>query len=318
MPDAITSDTSPAVQLPTSKPSPQAAAQGIGQAGCVQIPPDIWMSAAPGGLLLADAHTPPHKPSKCPLVQQMLDSLLAAGMVALHAGLPNAEAFVKWKSASKCALIIDMRSLNAHCPFPPPKFRLPTLLEIGGILRSCHHPPGHISTLDLANCFWSIKLPPSNIGCIRIGTPRHTYTLLCVPFGWSHAPGLVQRVIHRTLQYAQTPPTPRQAPAAVPASIVQYLDDIAIIAPSADTLAHTLNNAVHALTTAGFLISPKSLLTPHPSATFIGKHLDAGMGTISTLPTYYASILILWLRLATGPCTRRLASRLLGKLVWLA
>ena len=36
------------------------------------------------------------------------------------------------------------------------------------------------------------------------------------------------------------------------------------------------------------------------------------------MPTYYASIVVLWLQLATGPFTRRLASRLLGKLIWLS
>ena len=122
----------------------------------------------------------------------MLDALLDAGLVALHPGKPNAEAFVKRKSTTKAALIINMRLLNANCPTPPPKFRLPTLLQIGGLLhrQTSAAKPTYLATLDLANCFWSIRLPAAQIGTIRIGTPRHTYTLLCVPFGWTHAPAI--------------------------------------------------------------------------------------------------------------------------------
>ena len=95
LPDVNTSDTSPYLSQPPCAVDPQVAARGVGPTGYVTIPPDIWLSAAPGGLLLADARTPPHKPSNCPILQQMLDALLAAGLVAIHPGLPNAEAFVK-------------------------------------------------------------------------------------------------------------------------------------------------------------------------------------------------------------------------------
>ena len=136
LPDEQSSDTSPASFTNPNEPIPLSLAQkGIGPVGHVPIPPDIWATCAPGGLLLADALTPPQKPSNCPLVQAMLDALLQAGLVALHPGLPNAEAFVKRKSPTKAALIINMKALNANCPTPPPKFSLPTLLEVGAILQ---------------------------------------------------------------------------------------------------------------------------------------------------------------------------------------
>ena len=186
LPDHTSSDSSPSAYVPTQVPL-SVAAKGVGPTGCVQIPPHIWMECAPGGLLLADARTPAQKPSNCPLVQAMLDALLAAGLVAIHPGLPNAEVFVKPKTQQKAALIINMRALNANCPTSPPKFRLPTLLEIGtAILQQQHRTASPcIASIDLANCFWSIRLPASNVGCVRIGTPRHTYTLLSLPFGWT-------------------------------------------------------------------------------------------------------------------------------------
>ena len=57
---------------------------------------------------------------------------------------------------------------------------------------------------------------------------------------------------------------------------------------------------------------------PQPSTVFIGKTICPLLGTISSLPAYYAGVLLQWLSLATGPFTRRKASRLLGKIVWLA
>ena len=312
LPDHQSSDTSPGPSL--SGPVPlSTAAQGVGPAGCVPIPSDIWITSAPGGLLLADARTPPQKPSNCPLVQAMLDALLAAGLVALHPGLPNAEVFVKRKSSSKAALIINMRALNASCPTPPPKFRLPTLLEIGTLLASGSGIAPCISSLDLANCFWSIRLPPSNVGCIRIGTPRHTYTLLSLPFGWTHAPAIAQRVVHRHLSS-----TPKASSLSPDSHVIQYLDDISFLGSSPQTLQSQVDATLCHLRSAGFLISPKSVLTPQSGSTFIGKYIFPALGTISNLPAYYAGVVLQWLSLASGPYTRRKASRLLGKLVWLA
>ena len=68
LPDHQSSDTSPGPALPPDVPL-AVAAKGVGPVGCVQIPPHIWMTSAPGGLLLADARTPPQKPSNCSLVQ---------------------------------------------------------------------------------------------------------------------------------------------------------------------------------------------------------------------------------------------------------
>ena len=236
---------------------------------------------------------------------------------------------MKQKSPTKAALIVNMRALNANCPVPPPKFRLPTLMEVGITLyahcgasspsssSSSPSPSPCIATLDLANCFWSIRLPPSQIGCVRVGTPRHTYTFLCVPFGWTRAPALAQRVVHRHLTSSPMhwPPSSNQ-PAAT--HTLQYLDHIARLSRSPADLTSHLASTVSSITAAGFLIIPKSVLSPHTTATFIGKTIDTADGTISSLPAYTAGIVLQWLALATGPFTLRKASRLLGRLVWLA
>ena len=98
----------------------------------------------------------------------MLDSLLKAGLVALHPGRPNAEVFVKQRSSAKAALIVNMKVLNNNCPTTPPKFRLPTLLQIGIFLHRASNmaPCPSLVTLDLANCFRSLQLPESNWGAI--------------------------------------------------------------------------------------------------------------------------------------------------------
>ena len=208
-----------------------------------------------------------------------------------------------------------MRSLNANCHFSPPKFRLPTLLELGFFLAPSASNSGSscIATLDLANCFWSIRLRPSAVGCVRIGTPLHTYTLLSLLFGWTHAPAIAQQVVGH---YLASPYLSRPLPER--SLTVQYLDDITFIGPSSHALFQVVNDAVDRLASAGFLISAKSSLEPQPATTFIGKHICPSLGTISNLPAYYAGVVLQWLALATGPYTKCKASRLLGKLVWLA
>ena len=195
-------------------------------------------------------------------------------------------------------------------------FALPTLLEIGAILHHEHHTSAtpSIASIDLANCFWSIRLPASNVGCVRIGTLQHTYTLLCLPFGWTHAPAIAQRVIqhHLSNHLSSRISSPDRT------HTIQYLDDIALIASSPVALAAHIHDSCSVLQQAGFLISPKSTLAPQPATTFIGKQINPSLGTISSLPAYYAGVVFQWLSLSTGSFTIRKAGRLLGKLIWLA
>ena len=65
----------------------------------------------------------------------------------------NTSVFVRPKSTEKASF--DLRAVNTL--FVPPKFSLPSLVDIAAFISS--HPPGSLwgATIDLKNCFWSLE-----------------------------------------------------------------------------------------------------------------------------------------------------------------
>ena len=68
---------------------------------------------------------------------------------------------------------------------------------------------------------------------------------------------------------------------------------------------------------AGFLISPKSVLTPAPSILWLGKFIDPVEG-FSNIPTRSACVSRSILSLFTSRCSPRALQRVLGSIQWLA
>ena len=98
---------------------------------------------------------------------------------------PNAKAYLKPKSAQKCALIVNMIRVNDHF-LPPPPFKLPQLDDLShtitlALLRGT---PLYFTTLDISNMFWSCKIPPQFQHRIRIGVRGQVFSFPGFPFGW--------------------------------------------------------------------------------------------------------------------------------------
>ena len=94
-----------------------------------------------------------------------------------------------------------------------------------------------------------------------------------------------------------------------------YIDDLLMAHPAFSAFIGAY--ACHLLQVAGFIVSPKSVLAPSPSITWLGKHIDAHSG-ITNLPSRQAQVLLAIWALRTVSCSSRSLQRVLGSLQWLA
>ena len=148
----------------------QLSANGLGEAGSVDVPSTLWAKWAHPMFHKAGALAPKQDPTTCPNVEALMSTLETQGLVRRSSRLANARAFVKWKSLEKCVLIIDMRHFNGVGAQKPRPFQLPTVEKLAALLRTV--PKGAWSpTIDLANWCWSIRLPPILKEAVRVAWP---------------------------------------------------------------------------------------------------------------------------------------------------
>ena len=161
--------------------------------------------------------------------------------------------------------------------------------------------------LDIANCYWSVELPPPLANTIRVAAQGHTYAFLRVPFGWHQAPGLVQALISDLLRDLGKGGV----------VVVQYLDDILFVGYEPGEVATVTGSAARLLRQAGFLISEKSVFTPQRSLRWMGKDVDLAGCRVAPAASAVAAVVAAWVRLALRPYTYVALRRLLGKIGWL-
>ena len=164
-----------------------------------------------------------------------------------------------------------------------------------------------MTKIDLANCYWSIHLPPHLTRAMRVGVGDRSFAIVRVPFGWHQAPGLVQHLIATVIAHVD--------PGGV--VVVQYVDDILVVGRQKQEVHQVTHDVTSALSKAGFLIGAKSILTPVAEVTWMGKAGNAQAGRIQPRPVAVADCVARWIRLAVTPLTQVSLKRLLGRLVWL-
>ena len=133
------------------------------------------------------------------------------------------------------------------------------------------------------------------------------YAILRVLFGWHQAPGLVLHVIATLLQHVD-----KEA-----VIVIQSLDNILCVSHDHTRLLTVTQTIVNTLQQAGFLIGPKSVLTPVQRTGWMGKDIDLCGPHIAPQPPALADLVTRWIRLALFPYSSKPLRRLLGRLGWL-
>ena len=182
----------------------QIAEMGLGPAGEVPIPQDIWDRIATRQALSAMSSVEVPRKSLRPEELAMTRALIQQGHLSvIHDDMrgcgraPSAPIFVIPKTATKCSFIVNCTLGNqAHCG-PKPRMVLPNLhtlrnkfIRWAAMPRSAS-PDRWLIKLDLTNCFPSLRLPESAWGTFRVqGPDESTCDLRSLPFGWKLSLGL--------------------------------------------------------------------------------------------------------------------------------
>ena len=126
------------VEHPPGRLDPTAGEKGLGMAGCVPVPRDIWDKHAPVSLDWALRVLPDQGHSHDPGLHALAGRMARDGMlgVKLDPCRSQFRAFANSKNATKGALIADLRELNSLLPKPLP-FKLPSLGQLDSLFSLC-------------------------------------------------------------------------------------------------------------------------------------------------------------------------------------
>ena len=126
------------VERPPGRLDPTVGEKGLGLAGCVPVPRDIWDKHAPISLdwALRVLHDQGH--SNDPGVHALAGRMAQDGLlgVRLDPCPSQFRAFAKSRNATKGAPIADLRELNSLLPKPLP-FKLPSLGQLDSLFSLC-------------------------------------------------------------------------------------------------------------------------------------------------------------------------------------
>ena len=168
-------------------------------------------------------------------------------------------------------------------------------------------PPGvryYATHVDLSNVFWSSVLPAHarRVFRFRATGGGTVYSLDRLPFGWKYSPIICEFALSEIVTLL------------IPEGIVllHYMDDFLLIGPDPAELTKLTTLVAEALRRHGFIVSPKSTLSPVERIFFLGKWLDLSARTISSHPRAFLQMPSAWLRVTVRTLNYR---RLVGTLV---
>ena len=186
----------------------------------------------------------------------------------------------------------------------PPGFDLPSWEGVACFLAEA--PPGvryYATLVNLSHAFWSFVLPAHARRPFRFrATGGGVCSLDRLPCGWKYSPIICQFALSAIV----TPLIPKEI------ILLYYMDDFLLVGPGPAELARVTTLVAEALRKHGFIVSPKSTLSPVERIFFLGKWLDSSTRTNSSHLRAFLQMLSAWLRVAVRTLNY---SRLVGKLV---
>ena len=294
---------------------PSSAAKGLGRLGAYEMPADLWHRVVPPDFVEramqynVEADPEGGAGRIGPGVEPIVATLKEAQVLQPDTSLPSVFPFIIPKSSAKVSLILSCVGMNEF-KGKPPRFDLPSWEGVARFLAGA--PPGvryYAMHVDLSNAFWSFVLPPHARRAFRFrATGGGTvYSLDRLPFGWKYSPIICQFALSELV----TPLIPKEI------ILLHYMDDFLLIGPDPAVLARVTALVAEALRTHGFIVSPKSTLSPVERIFFLGKWLDLSARTISSHPRAFLQMLSAWLRVAVRTLNfSRLVGKLAGFMQW--
>ncbi|KFQ43017.1 hypothetical protein N333_13306, partial [Nestor notabilis] len=176
----------------------------------------------------------------------------------------NSPIFVIKKKSGKWRLLQDLREVNK------------TMHSMGALQPGLPSPmviPQHYDKiiLDLKDCFYTIKLDPSDkhrfafsLPALNFGEPMERYQWKVLPQGMANSPTLCQKFVHNSIKV-----TRQQFPSLL---CIHYMDDILLAAEDVELLNSAYSHLETQLTNNGLIIAQEKVQRTYPF-TYLGFQL---------------------------------------------
>ena len=204
------------------------------------------------------------------LLKLEIDKLLQKGAIeqveSLEPGSFVSRLFTVPKSNGQRRPVINLRQLNKHVYNQ--KFRIESL----GNIRSLLKPRGFMIKIDLQDAYMSVPVAPKSRSLLVFIFNGKIYRFKVMPFGLNSAPRIFTKLFKPILRLLRSQGM----------LLIIYLDDILLIAPTADLCLAQGKFLMKLLQDLGFLVNiNKSVLTPTQRIIFLGFLIDSVNMTIS-------------------------------------
>ena len=244
-------------------------------------PPSFVLEAIQGHLISFKARPPliPANPSLETLVagpsseslHSSVQTLLLKGAVEPAPSDPGfySRIFKVPKKDGSMRPVINLKPLNRFISVP--KFRMASVATVGRMIQE----DDWATSIDLKDAFFHIPIHRRHRRFLRFIWRGNPYQFVSCPFGLSTAPSTFTRVTRPVLHWCR----------AQGLRVVFYLDDILILAHSAERASRDCLMLRDLLVSLGFTLNmKKSDLVPSQSFTYLGLAWDSGAMTVSFPP----------------------------------
>ena len=308
------------------------AEKGLGECGWVPIPVLTWRKLVAKEAVAAMSNVrfsrQPLSESEEAMVRALAGQghleLIQPGVQGFGLG-PSAPIFLIPKSSEKCSFIVNCRRGNQLDRSEQPKMSLPTLYSLARRFvkwasdSKLRRKQRFVITVDLTNCFPSMRVPEEVWGTFRVQGPDGVYDLRSLPFGWKLSPPICQHVVGEHVRQALTSfPPPAGYDSALEVPHDHYLDDLILVESDPDWLRACGRWLLAVLVLAGFVISKKSMVEPASRAKWLGKVVDVQGLVIENDVMLVAKIISAVISLYDAVVPVQQVQRILGLINWLA
>ncbi len=269
--------------------------------------------------LLVDFHRPPkqrwiprqwaeHIESEAVLIQRELDSLIAMGAVEeVPFRKPGRRVFysalftVAKKGTDRRRPVLNLKPLNKFVRYE--HFKMEGLHTIRDLVQH----GDYMAKVDISQAFLHVLLHPTMRNFFRFRWKGKTYRFKVMPFGLCSAPRIFTKLMKEVVAHWR----------AQGLRLAFYIDDIIILARSAEECRQHALIVLHTLRELGFEVNEqKCVLEPSQRCDFLGFTLDTRHMQIKVPKDKLSNIRKLAARLHTRQrCTVRELASFIGKLV---
>ncbi|XP_062859494.1 uncharacterized protein LOC134321621 [Trichomycterus rosablanca] len=204
----------------------------------------------------------PLKPEQSLGIKDTIAGLLTAGVLRKSNSDWNTPILPVSKGEGKgWRMVHDLREINKatvteNIPVPDPYLALQNLT------------PDHcyFTVIDLANAFFCLPLASYCQQIFSFTYEGQKYTYNRLPQGYKDSPGLFNRALKADLSSLTLPDN---------TVLVQYVDDLLIAAPDADTCLAATVSLLTLLANLGYKVKQDKLQVARPVVTFLGRQISA-------------------------------------------